>query len=307
MRIDKLSFNNAQTQGMARREWLQAHSPHHLENCVELMKQGLHLRPRSTSQATVVLGAGTCTEVPLVELCRGSEEVVLADLDYAGMRRACDEQLTAVTLRRRMRLVECDVSGLVSFNLQRIMRVQRWDEAAKRGADTLFSLAADCLERCPVPDPPEIGDLGVGDYGLVVSSLVLSQLFSYPLLDILDQIQSVAPQLLGEQERHARYQQAAQDFRLRLVTSHLHFLRSLLDKGGVVVLLSDVRGFAFMVHGTDHDAKHRRYLPLVPRRFFDLVRENFEVVEERKWDWITDLPQEGRFGRGYEVYGYVLK
>jgi hypothetical protein len=31
------------------------------------------------------------------------------------------------------------------------------------------------------------------------------------------------------------------------------------------------------------------------------------VLEEREWEWITDLPQEGKLGRGYEVKGFVLK
>jgi hypothetical protein len=84
-------------------------------------------------------------------------------------------------------------------------------------------------------------------------------------------------------------------------------LRYLLDKGGIVVLLSDIRGFAFSVYGTDHDAAHRRSVPLVPRIFPELVRNNFSVLEETQWEWITDLPEGKRLGRGYEVVGYVLE
>ncbi len=135
---------------------------------------------------------------------------------------------------------------------------------------------------------------------------MLSQLFSYPLLDILDLVQRVAPSLPGEQERHRRYQEAAQSFRVRIIQAHLHLLRQLLDVGGLVVLLTDVRGFAFEVYGTDHDEAHRRYLPVLPRNFPELVHENFTVVEEAHWEWITDLPEKSRFGRGYEVAGYCL-
>jgi len=44
----------------------------------------------------------------------------------------------------------------------------------------------------------------------------------------------------------------------------------------------------------------------VPRTLPELVRERFEVMEETSWEWLTDLPEEGKLGRGYEVVGYVL-
>lgn len=152
-----------------------------------------------------------------------------------------------------------------------------------------------------------IPTLGEGEFGLVLSSLVLSQLFSYPILDLLNLIQEIAPDLLGEQERHHHYQEAVQAFRIRIINAHLHLLRHLLDTGGIVVLLSDIRGFAFSVYGTDDDAQHRRSIPLVPRVFPQLVRSTFSVLEEAKWKWITDLPEGERLGRGYEVAGYVLQ
>jgi hypothetical protein len=37
-----------------------------------------------------------------------------------------------------------------------------------------------------------------------------------------------------------------------------------------------------------------------------MVRESFHVIEERHWEWIADLPQGEKFGRGYDVVGYLL-
>ena len=313
MRIDSLSHNNAQTQGKRRREWLRQYAPQHLENCTTLTLQGLHIRSGGAAQNALVLGAGACTEVPLNDLLRGSDEVVLADLDIAALRSASDE-ITSPTLNKRLRLLQCDVSSStgepkkgVSANLTRLINSQNWEAAVAQGSQAVFDLAASCLEQCPIADPPEIRTLVGDSFGLVVSSLVLSQLFSYPILDLLDTVKRVAPKLLGEQERHRRYQEAAQAFRIRIVNAHLHFIRGLLDTGGCAVLLSDLRGFVFNVYGTDHDATHRRAIPLIPRTFPDLVRDTFEVVAERQWEWITDLPENGRPGRGYEVGGYVLK
>lgn len=252
------------------------------------------------------MGAGACTEVPLAELARAADEVVLVDLDASSMQQGRAE-LSSAALRKRVRLLEADISGGVSTNLHALLDKQPWGTLMTGGASAVFDAAAECLEQCVVPDPPELASVGEGEFGLVISSLVLSQLYSYPLLDILDHVQRLAPQLLGEQERHRRYQDAAQDFRLRVIHAHLHLLRSLVDVGGVVVLLYDMRGFVFEVYGTEHDAEHRRAIPLVPRTLPNLVRDNFTVQEEAEWEWLTDLPEKERLGRGYEVAGYVLR
>lgn len=305
MRIDNLTYSNIQIQGARRREWLRQYSPQHLEQSAALMLSALRDRAPAASRSALVLGAGACTEVPLTDLARASDEVVLADLDLAAMQQGRDE-LPSPSLRRRVRLVQCDLTGGVSAGLQRLIARQPWPQLAAQGARAVFDAAAACLEACPVPNPPEREGLHNGEFGLVISSLVLSQLFSYPLLDLLDAIQRVAPALLSQQERHHRYQQAAQSFRTRVIQAHLNLLHALVDVGGLVVLLSDARGFAFSVYGTDHDARHRRSIPLVPRAFFDLIPQHFTINEEAHWEWLSDLPQNGKLGRGYEVVGYIL-
>ena len=300
MRIDTLTYNNIHTQGAQRRAWLLQYSPQHLEQSAALMLHALQLRPSSTSRSTLVLGAGASTEVPLADLARNSDEVVLADLDLASMQQGKDE-LSSPALRKRVRLVECDISGGVSINLKRLIEQQAWEKLIPLGAKAVFDTAAYCLEQCPISDPPQIDGLGTGEFGVVISSLILTQLFSYPLLDMLDHIQRLAPTYLGEQERHRRYQDAAEAFRVRVIQAHLHLIREVLDTGGIAVLLTDIRGFAF-----EHNVEHRRTIPLVPRTLPDLVKENFSVIEEAHWEWLSDLPGEGKLGRGYEVVGYVL-
>ncbi|GAC1349498.1 MAG: hypothetical protein NVSMB27_23200 [Ktedonobacteraceae bacterium] len=305
MRIDSLSYSNVRTQGAQQREVLRQRSPQHLEQCATLILHTLESRQYSTSPAVLVLGAGACTEVPLVELARASDDVVLADLDLPSMQQARGELISAA-LRKHVHLVESDITGGVSHRLNSMLEKQPWSTLVPQGAQAVFDAAATCLEQCPVPDPPELDSIGTGAYGLVISALVLSQLFSYPLLDILDHIQRLAPQLLSEQERHHRYQEAAQAFRKRVISAHLHLLRKAVDVGGFVVLLSDIRGFVFNVYGTASDAAHRRTLPLVPRTLPDIIGNNFTIQEEAHWEWLTDLPTKDKPGRGYEVVGYVL-
>ncbi|HEY7416143.1 MAG TPA: hypothetical protein VH593_13195, partial [Ktedonobacteraceae bacterium] len=223
MRITQLAYANRQLQGAQRREWLRHYSPQHLEWCKKLTLDGLQQRASYASRSTVVLGAGACTEVPLAELVRSSDEVVLADLDKGALIQAGNE-LSAQSQRRKVQTLPADLSGDVSAHLEHVLRQQDWQALIAQGSEALFDAAAVCLEQCPVPDPPTIGSLNQGEFGLVVSSLLLSQLFSYPLLDVLDLVQRVAPEFLLDQERHRRYQEAAQQFRIRIINAHLHLL-----------------------------------------------------------------------------------
>jgi hypothetical protein len=306
MRIDTLITNNAQTQGARRRETLNRQSPQHLENATGLMLQAVRERPYSVSRSTLVLGAGACTEVPLAALIHHSDEVTLADLDLASMQQARAE-LSAPAMRKAVNLLGEDLSGGVSVNLERLLARQPWTTLASQGARALFDAAANCLDACPVPDPPRIPGLVAGNFGVVISSLVLSQLFSYPLLDVLDRVQRVAPAALEEQERHKRYQEATEAFRVRVISAHLRLLRELLEPDGLAVLLCDQRGFVFDAPNAEVSAEHRRAIPLVTRVFFELIEQSFTVVEKCEWEWLTDMPAEGRYGRGYEVGGYILR
>lgn len=306
MRIDTLPINNAQTQGSHRREMISNQSPQHLENTTGLIQQALRLRPPDVSRGTLVLGAGACTEVPLDALARNSDEIVLADLDGTSLQQARAE-LSSAALRRVVHLVTEDLSGGISANLDRLLACQSWTPLRQQGPRALFDAAASCLDICPVPDPPQFARLAPGSFGLVISSLVLSQLFSYPLLDVLDHIQRVAPEALNEQEHHRAYQEAAQAFRVRVIAAHLHLLRSLLDSGGLVVLFCDQRGFLFETPTSQCVPGPRRIIPLVPYAFFELIEQNFPIIEKREWEWLTDMPAEGRYGRGYNVAGYVLQ
>ncbi len=158
MRIDTLSYSNVTTQGKQRRQWLHEHASQHLQQSTELVLHALQQRSAAASLSTVVLGAGACTEVPLLELVRASDEVVLVDLDLVSLLRGRDE-LTAPSQRKRVRLIQGDITGEVSAALNRLLRQQDWPALCKQGGTALFDAAALCLERCPVPDPPVLETL----------------------------------------------------------------------------------------------------------------------------------------------------
>src|SRR5690348_15859497 len=187
MRVERLTSENPRTQGTPRRALYRRHSPAHLDTIAALLRRGLATaRATPAPRVAVILGAGACTELPLETLARALDTVLLVDLDTPGMRRACAE--LPASLRPRVHALRIDLTGGVSQALAALLRAQPWDDFARLGGPmgvAPLDAAAACLEQCPVPDPPALPGLAPGAYGLVISSLVLTQLFSLPLLDVL--------------------------------------------------------------------------------------------------------------------------
>ncbi len=118
------------------------------------MLHALTLRPSATSPSVVVLGAGACTKIPIAEFARAvnGDEVVLVDLDRAAMEQGRKE-IASPALRRDVRMIEADITGGVSVNLNSLLERRPWHKLVEQGARAVFDAAAECLEQCIVPRP----------------------------------------------------------------------------------------------------------------------------------------------------------
>jgi len=179
MRVERLTSENPRTQGAVRRAQYRRHSPAHLDTIAHLIRRGLAVRTAPAPRAAVILGAGAGTELPLASLARALDTILLVDLDLPGMERARAE--LPASLRPRVRALPADLSGGVSQTLAALLRTQPWDDLARLAGPTAaapLDAAAASLEQCTVPDPPTIPGLTPGAYGLVISSLLLTQLLA---------------------------------------------------------------------------------------------------------------------------------
>jgi hypothetical protein len=309
MRIARLAAENPRTQGPERRAWYRRHSPEHPRTVAALVEDGLRTRHTEAAPRVVVLGAGACTELPLERLARGSQSMLLVDVDVPGMARARDELPNA--LRPRVDLLQADLSGGVSDALAADLAAQPWDDLARLGSRAPLDAAAGCIERCPVPDPPRIPQLAAGSYDLVISSLVLTQLFSLPLLDVVDALAYHAAGVADLREAHSRYREAAQGLRRRIVLAHLALLESLLAPDGVALLMSDRTGYLLPPTSGPHLRDPREELPLLPPAVLDLPADlaaRFELAGPvRNWEWLVTAPGATTPGRLYDVFGVVLR
>jgi hypothetical protein len=307
MRIERLSYDNRRTQGAARREWYRQHSPAHLRAAAELTERALAARDRGAPPCVVVLGAGACTEVPLERISRACERVVLVDVDAPGMEQARQE--LPLRLRERVSLVEADLTGGVSRELAALLRAQPWPDLARLSPESALDAAASCLDQVSVPDPPRIAALEPSSFGLVISALVMTQLFSLPLLDALDMLAIVAP---GEApEGYPGYAVAARSLRQRVALAHLGLIAQLVHPAGAGLLLTDVTGYLLPQSRGPHARSAREILPLLPPEVLRLPEELQErfVLQgpAREWEWLVTSPSPTSPGRTYDVAGYVLR
>lgn len=309
MRIARLAEENPRTQGPERRVWYRRHSPGHLRAVAALVEDGLATRAAGSPSRAVVLGAGACTEAPLERLARACEHTLLVDIDVPGMARARDELPTS--LRGKVDLLQADITGGVSDALAGELRAQPWRDLARLGSSAPLDAAATCLERCSVPDPPSLPGLIPQSYGLVFSDLVLTQLFSLPLLDVVDTLAFYAPDAVDLRETHARYRQAAQAFRRRIALAHLSLLANLLAPRGTAILASDRTGHLLPPKSGPHAHDPRETLNVLPTEVLaipDDLSASFELVgSPRAWEWLVTAPDATNFGRMYETVGVVVR
>jgi hypothetical protein len=314
VRIERLSEDNQRTQGAERRNWYRKYSAKHLRQIEQALLAALDARGAATPDSAVVLGAGACTELPLDQLARACSPITLMDLDRAGMLRARDE--LPEKLRSRVRLVTADLTGGVSGALQDELRGQPWPDlralGGGRGA-SILSAVAGCLERVPVAQPPDPWSLGLKpqSFGLVVSSLTLTQLYSLPLLDALDTLLVYAPDLADERAAHPAYLAAERSFQRRIVMGHLALIEQLLAPEGVALLISDHMGYLLAPQRGPHAAEGRETLEVLPPdalRLPDDLEARFTLVGPlRQWMWMVAMPEGETPGRAYDVVAAILR
>ena len=118
----------------------------------------------------LVLGAGECREVPLEELVRTFDRVVLVDLDEASMAGAVAR--LPEPLRRSVDIRVSDVTSFAEPLMKATARIVDRAQTASQAFTGLGSLYGSIATLRRFPDLPQAE--------LVVSSLVLSELARYP-------------------------------------------------------------------------------------------------------------------------------
>ena len=169
----------------------------------------------------IVLGAGSCREIPLEDLAQQFEQVVLVDLDEQSMREAVGRLPSELQDK-----VEIRVSDITSFARPMMERVERAVKES-HGAEEAFGRLGKIYDA--VSEFGESPSLPKAD--LVISSLVLAELPRYARAYADHLVQNKFRVRLSTWENNVQAQEKLQQF---VVRDHVAILAGLCKPGGVV-------------------------------------------------------------------------
>jgi hypothetical protein len=245
----------------------------------------------------VILGAGHAFDLPLVELAKAFDKLVLVDIDAEALNATVTGVLKDPGLRARTELRPLDLTGVGG---QFIRRVDEAVAAAGDGADARDRLEALCWTYRLAPAPRLLPLEERAD--LLVSSCVLSQVSwpqrVYARRSYERRFASLPDPLARRWARHFTY------LELRLQQDHLTSLAGAADQ---VALTCDVVSNITVLDGAGTERKSGQTIPTlgVPS-LLDRVPKLFSVQGHASWEWGFSKATRARNGSRMDVEGARL-
>jgi len=253
-------------------------------------------RQTARREVAVVLGAGHAFDLPLVELARAFEKVVLVDIDAEALDATVAGVLKDPSLRARTELRLLDLTGINGQFVRRIDEAVASSADAAEARDRLEALCWTYRLTAPRLLPPE------ERADLLVSSCVLSQV-SWPqrvyARRAYERRFSALPAPLELRwARHFTY------LELQLQQDHLTSLAGVAER---VALTCDVGSNTTVLDGTGTERKSgRTILTLGVPSLQERVPKFFQVTGQAKWEWGFSKATRGGGGSRKDVEGLCL-
>lgn len=247
-------------------------------------------------ELAVILGAGHAFDLPLVELAKAFEKLVLVDIDGEALSATVASVLKDAELRARTELRLLDLTGV---NGQFVRRVDEAVASAANAAEARDRLEALCWTYRLAPPrllpPEERADL-------LVSSCVLSQV-AWPQRVYARRVyerrfSSVPGPLELRWARHFTY------LELRLQQDHLTSLAGVAEQ---VALTCDVLSNTTVLDAAGTERKSGRTIPTlgVPS-LLERIPKLFLVQDHASWEWGFSKATRGGNGSRKDVEGARL-
>jgi hypothetical protein len=270
----KLQFREASMGiGKTQRQNRQGWSPHAQKNRAFI--EGVARKTQGRGFA-VILGAGHAFDLPLVQLAKTFEKLVLVDIDAEAMNATVAGMLKDPGLRARTELRLLDLTGV---NGQFVQRVDEAVASAANAAEALDRLETLCWSY-RLAAPPQL--LPPGERAdLLVSSCVLSQV-AWPqrvyAKRVYERRFSAVP------DTHAlRWARHFTDLELRLQQDHLTSLAGVAEQ---VALTSDVVSNVTVLDNVGTERKSgQTILALGVPSLLERVPKLFQIEEHAGWEW----------------------
>jgi hypothetical protein len=247
----------------------------------------------------VALGAGRAFDLPLVELARTFDRLVLVDIDGAALEETVAAVFKDAQLRARVETRVVDLTG-VNGTL-----VRRLDEALTGpGNATEVEERVEALCRSyRLAAPPRI--LPAGERAdLLAASCLLTQL-AWPQRTYAERL---FEQRFGAMtdKAEARWSTAWAELGLRIQQDHIHALAGSADR---IALTSDVVSYPTTLDaGGAERLTGRKILPLGVQTLAERIPKMFRIGRQGSWKWNRYKPvRRGREGSQMDVDGVELQ
>jgi hypothetical protein len=255
----------------------------------------------ATPRVAVVLGAGAPFDLPLLELSRTFERLVLVDIDAAALATTIRNVWKDPADRARVEARSLDLTGINTAWVERVDQLL----AAPGSVDEIEARMCQLCRsyRLPVLPAPLWGPSGErADF--VVSSCVLTQL-GWPQRTYAE---------AGLEKRFGRLSVAAEqrlatafsEMALRVQQDHINALGGGAER---VCLTSDVVSHRTLLDpvGNERDSG-RQVLALGVEALLERLPSSYEVDKHARWQWSRYKPsRKGTEGSRMDVEGVLLR
>jgi hypothetical protein len=250
-------------------------------------------------ELAVVLGAGQAFDIPLLELARRFERVVLVDIDGAALAATAASAFADAALRAKVELRPMDLTGI---NQHLIGELDRLLAAAGDGAATLAALDGLCRSYRLAEGPRWLAAGERAD--LLVSSCVLSQIAWSQQRYARNGWEARFGPLRGAPA--ATWASAWRELETRVQQDHVN---ALVEAGDVAVLTSDVVKHTTTLDGLgiERDAGVQTF-PLTVPSLRERIPAFMTAERHAAWSWgLRGADRRKGPGTRLDVEGLVLR
>jgi hypothetical protein len=259
----------------------------------------LQAAARAGQGRAVILGAGACEEIPLLELTGQFAEVTLNDIEAAPLHQAIAALPADVALRTKLRVHAADLTSATEKSLAGI------DTVLADATDSAQAIAA--MGRALDDTQPDEFPID-GQFELVVASCLLSQLHFALTHAAAARFAARFPEQAESLARSDAWKKSLYAAARRMEDRFIADLAALAMPRGAIYLSESAQMCYVRLAPDGAWQTDGTYRMLRSTNLEDYIRGRFAVIERGRWEWVVSPPKkQGDTGRLYDVQALVLQ